>query len=62
MKTSDTKILCPSMILDWLVKNERSQRWLAKKADIDYTNLTRILNGLHEPTPRTIRKIYEVIK
>ena len=55
-------LLCPSTILDWLKENERSQAWLARHAEISPEYLNRILNGVYEPSDKTMRKIYEVIK
>ena len=55
-------LLSPSTILDWLKENERSQAWLARHADISPEYLNRILNGVYEPSDKTMKKIYEVIK
>ena len=55
-------LLCPSTILDWLKDNERSQAWLARHAEISPEYLNRILNGVYEPSEKTMRKIHEVIK
>lgn len=58
-----TKVLfCPSIILDWLKDNERSQAWLARKADISPEYLNRVLNGVYEPSDKMMRKINKVIK
>ena len=58
-----TKILLsPSMVLDWLKENERSQAWLARKADISPEYLNRVLRGLYEPSDKMMRKISNVIK
>ena len=59
---STKELLSPSMILDWLKDNERSQAWLARKADISPEYLNRVLRGLYEPSDKMMRKISKVIK
>ena len=50
------------MVLDWLKENERSQAWLARKADISPEYLNRVLKGVYEPSDKMMRKINKVIK
>ena len=50
------------VIKEWLIENERSQAWLAKKAEVSPENLNRILQGHIEPRWRTMEKIFTVIK
>lgn len=59
---STKELLSPSMVLDWLKDNERSQAWLARKADISPEYLNRVLRGLYEPSDKMMRKISKVIK
>ena len=47
-------------IFDWLEKNERSQRWLARHIERSPEHVGRLLMGQHKPHDSTIRKIYEV--
>jgi len=48
-------------VLAWLEETERSQAYLARKADIRPETMSRILND-QEPSDRTKRKIVEAIK
>ena len=47
---------------DWLLQEERSQAYLARKAEVSPEQLNRILHDKHEPTERTVNKILSVIK
>jgi predicted transcriptional regulator len=49
-------------IKEWLIKNERSQAWLARHSGVSPENLNRILQGHIEPRWGTIEKIFTVIK
>ena len=49
-------------IEDWLREEERSQAYLARKAEVSPEQLNRILHDKHEPTERTVNKILSVIK
>ena len=51
-----------NMILEWLVQEERSQAYLARKAEVSPEQLNRILHDKHEPTERTVNKLLSVIK
>ena len=51
-----------NMIQEWLVQEERSQAYLARKAEVSPEQLNRILHDKHEPTERTVNKILSVIK
>ena len=48
-------------VLAWLEVTERSQAYLARKADIRPETISRILKD-REPSDRTKRKILEAIK
>ena len=49
-------------IEEWLAQEERSQAYLARKAEVSPEQLNRILHDKHEPTERTINKLLSVIK
>ncbi len=49
-------------IQDWLVQEERSQAYLARKANISQEQLSRIMNRKHKPNRNTESKILSVIK
>ena len=49
-------------IQDWLVQEERSQAYLARKANISQEQLSRIMNRKHKPNRNTENKILSVIK
>ena len=51
-----------NMIQEWLVQEERSQSYLARKAEVSPEQLNRILHDKHEPTERTVNKLLSVIK
>ncbi len=51
-----------NMIQEWLVQEERSQAYLARKAEVSPEQLNRILHDKHEPTERTVNKLLSVIK
>ena len=51
-----------NIIQDWLLQEERSQAYLARKAEVSPEQLNRILHDKHEPTERTVNKILSVIK
>ena len=57
-----TKEDIKNIIQDWLLQEERSQAYLARKADVSPEQLNRILHDKHEPTERTVNKILSVIK
>lgn len=46
-----------AIILDWLEQNERSKRWLARKAGVATTTLADILNGNAAPRVSTLAAI-----
>mgnify|MGYP003153288262 CR=1 FL=1 len=48
-------------IEDWLREEERSQAYLARKAEVSPEQLNRILHDKHEPTERTVNKLLSVI-
>ena len=48
-------------IQDWLVQEERSQAYLARKANISQEQLSRIMNRKHKPNRKTVSKILSVI-
>ncbi len=49
-------------IQDWLVQEERSQAYLARKANISQEQLSRIMNRKHKPNRNTENKILSIIK
>ena len=49
-------------IVEWLEKEERSQAYLARKANMSEEHLSRIMNGHCEPKESTEEKIMSVIK
>lgn len=57
-----TKEDIKNIIQDWLLQEERSQAYLARKAEVSPEQLNRILHDKHEPTERTVNKILSVIK
>ena len=57
-----TKEDIKNIIQDWLLQEERSQAYLARKAEVSPEQLNRILHDKHEPTERTVIKILSVIK
>ena len=57
-----TKEDIKNIIQDWLLQEERSQAYLARKAEVSPERLNRILHDKHEPTERTVNKILSVIK
>ena len=44
-------------ILDWLNREERSQAWLARKAVINDSYLSAILNDLRSPGSKVLHKL-----
>jgi len=44
-------------IRDWLDQQERSQSWLARKAVMDTSYLSAILNGLRHPGPKVLGRL-----
>ena len=46
----------------YIFNTERSQAYLARKAEVSPEQLNRILHDKHEPTERTVNKILSVIK
>ncbi len=48
-------------IQEWLLQEERSQAYLARKAEVSPEQLNRILHDKHEPTERTVNKLLSVI-
>ena len=48
-------------IQEWLLEEERSQAYLARKAEVSPEQLNRILHDRHEPTERTVNKLLSVI-
>ena len=57
-----TKEDIKNIIQDWLLQEDRSQAYLARKAEVSPEQLNRILHDKHEPTERTVNKILSVIK
>ena len=49
-------------IQDWLVQEERSQAYLARKANISQEQISRIINRKHKTNRNTENKILSVIK
>ena len=45
------------VIRAWLEANERNQSYLARKADLDESYLSMLLNGQRHPGPRALRKL-----
>ena len=50
------------IIVEWLEKEERSQAYLARKANMSEEHLSRIMNGHCEPKESTEEKLMSVIK
>ena len=50
-----------NIIQEWLREEERSQAYLARKAEVSPEQLNRILHDKHEPTERTVNKLLSVI-
>ncbi|RAS78087.1 helix-turn-helix transcriptional regulator [Priestia endophytica] len=47
---------------NWLVKEGRSQEWLAKNAKISSTAMSEICTGKRDPTISTVKKIMSAIR
>ncbi len=46
-----------SRIREWLVRNERTQAWLARKADMSETQLHHLITCKHKAGPKTLRRL-----
>ena len=44
-------------ISDWLLEQDRTQAWLARKADMTQTHLNLILHGKRRPSVRALRQL-----
>ena len=48
-------------VLEWLERNERSQAWLARHAELDPSWISLILSGQREAGPQTLRKLEDAM-
>ena len=49
------------IIREWLDREERSQSWLARKAGMDVSYLSAILNDLRQPGAKVLGKLDRVL-
>lgn len=47
----------PQVIEEWLIKEDRTQIHLARKAGLAQGTLTRVMTGKQRPGPRVLRRL-----